>query len=141
MRNKESDGLIKKYLAAESTLDEEKELFKAKNQYPEIEAWGTFVKQKRVKVPRGLNDSIWASIQTRKRKKQRFLIGLSGIAASVALFMVIFINSTINFNNSYEEKEAVLKEALSMFPNEKHTPSNKNIIYEDELIIIYVASE
>lgn len=140
MSKEKSDGLLKKYMAAESTLEEEEKLFTAKNQDPGIEEWSKYVKQKRKKAPTNLNDAVWKSIQTRKRKKQRFLAILSGVAASIVLFITFFIANTGNKNISYDEKEALLNEALSMFSDEKHGPSNQSIVYEDEMIIIYTTS-
>lgn len=141
MNSRETDDLIKKYLAAESTLKEEEKLFNSKNQRPGIEQWSTYVKQKRQKAPANLNASIWATIQAKKRKKQRHLVRLSGLAASIVIFMAFFIYNTVNKHSEYEEKEALLNEALSMFTEEKNTAEKQSILYEDDMVIIYLASK
>ena len=88
-----------------------------------------------------MNDSIWASIETRKRKKQRYLFSLSGVAASITLLLAFFIYNNVNSRGGYAEKEALLNEALSMFSEEEPTLQRKTILYEDELVIIYVAAK
>lgn len=139
MRKEDSDDLIKKYLAAETTLEEEETLFESKNQLSEIAEWSTYVKQKRKKAPAHINDSILASIQARKR--QQVVVGLSGIAASIALVIAFFIYNTGMNSLTYEEKEVRLKEALSMFSDETHAPVNHSVLYEDDMVIIYTASK
>lgn len=131
------NALIKKYLAAESTLDEEETLRSAENQNPTMQAWSTYVKWKRKKAPANLNDTIWASIQTRRKKRRRVFYTLSGVAASIILFFTISLNNTNNKSLSYEEKSDLLNEALSMFSNERQTLEEQNIIYEDDMIVIY----
>ena len=140
MNSKESDDLFIKYLEAESTLEEEDKLFNRKNQQPGKEEWSTYVKQKRKKAPSNLKSSIWAAIQTRKRKKQRFLVSLSGVAATIAFFITIFIYPTVNKQSDYNEKEALLDEALSLFSDEQPMPEKQGILYEDDMVIIYIAS-
>ena len=141
MNNRKSDDLIEKYLAADSTLEEEDKLFNSDNQLPGIKEWSTYIIQKRKKAPSHLKDSIWATIQTRKRKKQWFLVGLSGVAASFALSITIFIYSTVNMHSDYKKKEALLNEALSMFSDDQPIPEKQGIIYEDDMVIIYVSSK
>ncbi|MEL7001771.1 MAG: hypothetical protein AAFN93_03450 [Bacteroidota bacterium] len=139
MSKEKSDDLIDKYLAAESTLEEEKKLFNSEQ--TGLEAWSNYVKQKKKKAPTDLNAKIMASIQTRKRRKQRFLFGVSAAAASLVLFMVLFMSNKSNHEMNYAEKEAKLNEALSMFPDDDPVKSERDIIYEDEIIVIYTASE
>ena len=141
MNNRKSDDLMEKYLAADSTLEEEDKLFNSENQLPGIKDWSSYVIQKRKKTPSNLKDSIWAAIQTRKRKKQRFLVILSGVAAAIALVITTFIYPTVNIHSDYKEKEALLNEALSMFSDEQPIPEKQSIIYEDDVVIIYVSSK
>ncbi len=137
--SKTTDELVEKYLAAESTLAEEEELFNTRESQAGMEEWSTYVKQKRKKAPTDLTDSILAAIQTKKRRSQRFLLSFAGVAASIALLLAIFTYTTSK-GIDYDQKQAVLNEALSMFTEEKHTPIHKNIIYEDDMVIIYMAS-
>lgn len=134
-------NLIDKYLAAKSTLEEEEKLFEnAANSNSSIEAWFSYVKGKRRKAPTYFNDRIWASIQSRKRKKRRFTVGLSLAAASIALFITVSVNNP-DSNNGYQQKQKSLNEALSMFPNEEQVQTEASILYEDEMVIIYTVSK
>lgn len=54
--------------------------------------------------------------------------------------MAIFICNTVNKDIGYDEKEALLNEALSMFSAAKHTPEKQSIFYEDDMVIIHVAA-
>ena len=141
MSKKNSDSLLEKYLAGETTLAEEEKFFSDKTQGPGIEEWSRYVKQKRKKAPPNFNDTVWASIQIRHRRKQRFLVGLSGLAASITLFIAISIVNTNDNDVSYEEKKALLNEALSMFSDKKSEPAKQSIIYEDDMVIIYKTSK
>ena len=141
MKSSAKDDLMRKYLAGESTLEEEEKLFNPGDQRTGIEAWSTYVNQNRKKTPAGLADSIWANIKARDRRKQRFLVGLYGIAASVALCIAVLVYKTDNKNTDYAEKEALLNEALSLLSKEPNPDGNQRIIYEDDMVIIYSASE
>src|SRR5690606_13882244 len=103
MSKEKFDELLKKYWNAESSLNEEEQLFDADIQRPGMQAWSGYVKQKRENVPPGLKASIWATIQNRKKRRQRFIYGLSGVAASIALFIAISINNTRDPDLNYEE--------------------------------------
>ena len=140
MSNEKSDDILKKYFAAKTSLEEEEAFFNTVNQQPGIEAWATFVRKNKKKAPPNLKGSVWSAIQIRKRKKQRFLVGLSGIAASIALLVSFFIYNTSNRNHEYDEKANLLNEALSMFPDENQTRLKKDVIYEDGMIVIYFES-
>jgi len=134
------DDLLSKYFAAESTIKEEEELFSQGNETAGIEEWSRFVQNKKVKAPSDLKASIWSKIQAKKRRKQRFMMGMSGIAASITILLVLFFNGVEDNGMPYEEKEAMLKEALSMFGDEPNEKNKQTIIYEDEMIVIYIAS-
>lgn len=137
MNKEKSDDLIKKYLDADSTLEEEGRLFNT--EYSGVEAWSGYVKNKRKTAPANLQSTIWKSIQKRKRRKQRFLTGISAVAASITLLMIVFFNRPNDQEISYHQKEVLLNEALSMFPEEQNTTDKRNIIYEDDVVIIYTA--
>ena len=140
MSKQRTEDLINKYVAGESSLAEEEALFNSGQPAPGMDEWSRFVKGQKQEVPPQLQETIWTSIQTRKRNRQRFLWGLSGIAASIALLIAFFIGNPDNDQLSDAEKQAALYEALSMFSEDQNTPEQQSIIYEDELIIIYTAS-
>ena len=141
MSKETSDKLIKKYLAAESTLDEEEKLFSTENHTSGMEEWSAYVRQRRKKAPANFNDLVRASIQTRKKRRQRFFVGLSGMAATIAFFVAIALYNTKDKNPGYDEKEAALKEALSMFSDENLREKARKVIYEDDIIVIYTVLE
>jgi len=146
MTSRKSDQLIERYWAAKTSLEEEEALFQGDNQYPGINEWATYRKQNRKKAPSNLSDSVWSAIQNRRRNKRRILMGVSAVAASIVLFAVSFVGGPGHLNMdengmTYYEKEALLNDALSMFANEKTRTSEQNIIYEDDVVIIYMASQ
>lgn len=140
MNKKKSKDLINKYLAAESTLEEELDFFNSEKQDSGIAQWSAYVKGSKEKVPTNLKESIWSAIQIKKRKKQHYLIRLSGIAASIVLLGTFLIYNANNAKSEYAEKEALLKEALSLANNKIKTTEHQHIIYEDDMITIYIAS-
>lgn len=142
MNKEEIKKLTDKYKAGASTLGEEQFLFNsAENSDPAIEAWSAFVKQKKKAAPADLNNSIWEAIQTKKIKKRRLSIRIMSAAASVLLLFSISINHLSTNKMSIDEKEALLSEALNMLEISEQKEIEQNIIYEDEMIIIYTASE
>lgn len=142
MNKEEFKKLTKKYEAGTSTLAEEQFLFNnTKDSDPAIETWSAFVKQKKKTAPADLNDSIWNAIQTKKIKKRRLAIRIMSAAASVLLFIFISINHVSTNKMSNDEKEALLNEALTMLAVSEQKETGQNIIYEDEMIIIYTALE
>lgn len=142
MNKEEIEKLIDKYEAGTSTLREEQFLFKnAKNSDPALLSWSTFVKHKKKNAPADFNDSLWASIQYSKMKKRRLTIRIMTTSAAVFLFIFISINHLSTNRISNEKKEALLSEAFSMLSVSEQKENKLNIIYEDEMIIIYTDSE
>lgn len=142
MNKEEIKLLIEKYEAGDSTLSEEKFLFNSvENSDPATETWSTFAKHKQKTAPVDLNNSIWETIQNKKQKKRRLSIGIISAAASVLIFLFISINHFSSNKMSSSEKEVLLNEALEMLASTQQKETEKNIIYEDEMIIIYTASE
>ena len=135
MQSKERDKLIGKYLEAESNLNEEQEVFNAESTNSELEPWLKFAKKTRVKAPENLNHSVWESIQNKRKTSRRIIYGLVATSASLALIISLSVNSSKK--QSYEEKEELLKEALAMFEENEPQKEVSNVIYEDELIVIY----
>lgn len=139
MSNKENKNLLNKYLEAESSIEEEKQLLRGQNDDPAMDSWFRFVNESKTKAPAGLNDKILASIESRNNSKHRFMNWGYGIAASITLIIGIILFQSRD-NDDYLEKEALLNEALSMFPEPEQQHTDRTILYEDEMIIIYVAS-
>lgn len=141
MKDKEIKELIEKYEAGSSSLNEEQLLFdKAEHTDSGISAWSTFVKSNKIEASQGLNNSIWKTFINRKVRKRRYTVGITSIAASIALIITLSLSNSIK-DNSYNEKEAALNEALSMFARTEQEKMQQSIIYENEMIIIFTSLE
>tara|TARA_Y100001949_G_scaffold18032_1_gene12804 strand:- start:271 stop:606 length:336 start_codon:yes stop_codon:yes gene_type:complete len=101
------------------------------------ELWSLYVEGHKQPIPPGISEKVWAGIRRRKQKRQRIMIAAS-VAASLALLITFFVPA--NQEQSDAEKRRLLQEALSMFPEEEKTPNEVDIIYEDDMIIIYVGN-
>lgn len=134
-----SEHLFKKYLNASTSLEEEEKLFNKENQQPEVEAWSKFVALNKTKIPENLEPSIWKTIEKKKKRQQHMIYYWSGIAASIIFLVAVTFNYKSTEMN-YEEKAALLNEALAMFPEDNHKIDNQDIIFEDDTIIIYMAT-
>ena len=134
--------LIEKYESGTSTLEEEQLLFEATNtSAPEFKALGAFVKAHQKTAPEGFNEILWASFEKKKLRNNRFIIKTLSAAASVLLLITFAISSLKSKELSYAEKQALLEEALNMFPETEQMQTVQNIIYEDDLMIVYTKSE
>ncbi|MEQ8882429.1 MAG: hypothetical protein RLQ12_22490 [Cyclobacteriaceae bacterium] len=138
MSKRHMDEILNKYMAGESTLKEEKELLKVDHADPEIADWSMFVKAKRINTPDGLKDEILTRIQART-KRRRWLYASTGIAATIVLILAVIFEQQEQDLMTDREKQELLNEALSMFPeNSKSSDQEQDIIYEDDLIVIYL---
>ncbi|MEM6804003.1 MAG: hypothetical protein AAF696_21540, partial [Bacteroidota bacterium] len=90
-------------------------------------------------APASLQNAAWAHIQKNERNKSRSLVLGVLAAASVAVFMISSSDFFLSQEMNHQEKEALLEEALSLFPAE--TPIEEDIIYEDEMLMIYTSSD
>ena len=140
MKEKKIEKLIEKYEVVASTLQEEQFLFdNAENSKSWIEAWSTFVKRNKKEAPENFNDKLWNSIQNRIIKERRGKMRIISAAASVLLIIALSIGNLIQKELSNNEKEALLNQALSMFADSEQEITMENILYEDEIIIIYTS--
>jgi hypothetical protein len=119
-----------KYLKAETSLEEEKVLFENNGALDEgVAAWVKYVQKSRKTSPKGLKERLWSSISNRT-KVVRF--GTFAAAASILMvFAFYFISNSSGDEMSLAEKKAKLEEVYAMLDEPQ------NIIYEDELIILY----
>lgn len=119
-----------KYLKAETSLEEEKVLFENNGALDEgVAAWVKYVQKSRKTSPKGLKERLWSSISN-ITKVVRF--GTFAAAASILMvFAFYFISNSSGDEMSLAEKKAKLEEVYAMLDEPQ------NIIYEDELIILY----
>lgn len=133
--------LIEKYEQGESTMQEEQIIVDNAESFPnEYKAWFKFIQRNKKKAPRGLQDSVWESIHKKKILNLQLKVGILSAAASILVLLSIAIYKPFGNIQSYNKKEALLKEALEMFEN-KNTKSELKPIYEDDIIIIYASAE
>ena len=130
--------IIDKYESGTSTLEEEQYLFEqAKNSDNAIGSWAAFVHHNKRETSDNLNEELWASFEERTVNKKRYLYWLMA-AASIILVFGIFIHKSAENKQSYAEKKALLEEARSMLsPSPKKVKIKNEIIYEDDILIIY----
>lgn len=131
------EDLINKYLNGETSLEEEKDLFNTSDTDQALEVWSHYVSKNRHDPPPTLETSLWKKI-LQKKKQQRLLYGLSGMAASILAFLIFWVTPKPSDQMSLSEKRQLLENAQALF-NEESQPQEE-IIYSDELIVIYSAS-
>lgn len=142
MKKETTKNLIKKYEAGTSTLEEERQLFDSTHESEaKIEALSHFVKQNKIEIPEGFNDTLWDSFEKKNNRTRKLKFGILSAAASVLLIITLFISYPTQQELSYSEKEALLTESLNMFANTNEVKREHTIIYESDLIIIYNSIE
>lgn len=142
MKEEEIENLIEKYKAGTSTLDEEQFLLEhTKDSESAMGVWFEFAKKQKREVAEGFSDTLWQSFQNRKAKRRRLWIGAMSVAATVLLLIAFLIDAPKPQELSYHQKEALLAQALDLLADAEEAKSEENIIYENELIIIYTSWE
>jgi len=140
MNREQVDELLDKYeegRASQEEMDLLREQFKGSRNGPG--AWFNYLSIQKRKAPENLNTEVWSAIQSHEKKKNRKITWFISAAASIAILITfIFISPSLRNQKemSYEEKAAKLEEALSLFSEHKKQ-ANREIIYEDEIIVIY----
>jgi len=142
MKEDKTKRLIKKYKEGQSTLNEEQFLFHSTESLdPSLDAWSTFVKNNQTETPKDFNAQLWESFQNRKNRKRKLFIGIFSAAASVVLLVSLFLGTPKQDELNYAEKEAMLSLAKEMVSNSDSVEIEQNIIFENEIVIIYTTKE
>lgn len=140
MKKEEIEKLAEKYFSGDTDLLEEAQLFKEENHTKTVfSLWARFVKSQRQSVPPSIQEDIWAHIEMRAKRKKRRLFGVALAAASIVIFMLSNLDLPQKQEMEYSEKVAMLEEALSLFPEEASL--EPDILYEDEMVMIYTSLE
>jgi len=140
MNREQVDILLMKYeqgLVSQDEMDLLMEQFEDSRSGPGV--WFNFLRLQKKKAPENLNHQVWSAIQSHVKKKNRRVTLIISAAASLAILIsLIFITPTLRNQKemTYEEKAAKLEEALSLI-SEHNNQANREIIYEDEIILIY----
>ena len=98
-----------------------------------------FLDSVRIKVPKGLEDSMFSLIEQKEAARRRIITGISSAAAVVIILLsTVLLIPGKSEEMDYEEKLAALVEAYSLISPSETVESEKEILYEDESIIIYI---
>ncbi|KGL61822.1 hypothetical protein [Polaribacter sp. Hel1_85] len=142
MNEEHINNIIKKYKAGKSSLQEEAFLFENVGESEtEIKSIAAFVKQQKKIAPKNLNKDLWTSFEKRTNKNKKLKTFFISAAASIVLISALLIN---NFNKnqlSNNEKEALLKEAKSMFLEFDKSKPAYSVLVENDLLIVYTKIE
>ena len=142
MEEDKIDDIIKKYEEGNSTLTEEQFLFdNSTNTESSLEKWSVFVKSNKVEIPKDFNNTLWDSFENKKNNKRKILIRTLSAAASIIILISIFIGYPKQKELDYAEKKALLNEAIQMASNSGTEEIEQNIIYENDIIIIYTTDK
>ncbi|MCK0132162.1 hypothetical protein MWU59_11690 [Flavobacteriaceae bacterium F08102] len=134
--------LIKKYFAGTTSLEEERYLYEqALLQDNGLEAVASFAKQQRVDIPSTLEEKVWEGVVQKKAVRSNVQWKKWGIAASILLMITIGIGTQMNKGQSLAQKEALWQEALSLTRKNSASIDKPKILYEDELIVIYLSEK
>lgn len=138
MKEETIKNRIEKYKNGETSLKEEKRLFdEVGENESEIKILAGFVEENKIETPYNLNDKLWNSFEKKTAKKNRFKIGIFSAAASILLLVSLYFGFLNENELSYNEKEALLNEAKSMFSDAEVKQTIHNIIIETDFVIVY----
>ena len=138
MKEETIKNRIEKYKNGETSLKEEKRLFdEVDENESEIKILAGFVEENKIETPYNLNDKLWNSFEKKTAKKNRFKIGIFSAAASILLLVSLYFGFLNNDELSYNEKQALLNEAKSMFSDAEVKQTIHNIIIETDFVIVY----
>ena len=137
MKEDNINKLIEKYKSGETTLEEERALFKRESQSDRpLTKWFDYINRNNNTVPDNLNEKLWDSFQNRKKNHTNWIVASLAVAATLLIIVTLAINSSKKKEMDYAQKQALLEEARNMFKE-----NTAKILYEDELIQIYTISE
>ncbi|MDD2550412.1 MAG: hypothetical protein PHD00_10005 [Bacteroidales bacterium] len=142
MKEGEVKRLIEKYKEGNTTLNEEQFLFdNAQNSESSFEVWASFVRNNKTEAPKNFNDTLWESFQNKRIRRRKILVGIMSAAASAILLISLSISNPRQKELNFAEKEALLNQALNMLSNTDRADVAQNIIFENEMLIIYTTAE
>jgi len=138
--NMEKDKrLIEKYLDGQTSLSEEQKLFNDSDiDHPTISPWAKYVNHKKIQAPANLNTTLWNPENYSPRKSLRKYIAILIITILLVVTGILISNSHQSKELDYATKKSLLDQAIAMTAPIDPTPQQKEILYEDELIIIYI---
>ena len=138
MSTENKKELYDNYMEGKTSLDEESTLFEQNQNEGELKAWATFRNKNRHEAPQGMAERLESELFGGKSRKIRYW-SIGSIAASIALAMILFFGNNHETSMTLEEKEAMLEQVLNILP-EDELIEEQDILYEDDLIVIYYES-
>lgn len=142
MKDKPIEQLIEKYESGLSSKEDELYLIEHLDESThELNPWFQFVKHHKTKTSENFNEELWESFENKTQSKRKLILGMLTAAASVLLFLALFLGNNKQETLSYEEKAALLNQAKNMLTKQKQGIAQQDIIYEDQNIIIYTTTE
>ena len=143
MKREQEDKLFESYRQGKSSLEEEKILREGNLDInaPEAE-WFRYAAENRKEAPAELEKQIINTLKKTQGVKRR----LNTILFSSAAIIVIVVSLALlrpwqRAEMDYERKVALYQEALDMIESAEPESVGKEIIYEDETMIIYLETE
>ena len=84
---------------------------------------------------------MWESFEPKTRSRRKKVVVMLSAAATVLVLVALAMGNLGQKELSYSEKEALLNEALELFPETTEEVTEREVIYENEMITVYTASE
>ena len=135
-------NIQEKYESGFSDLREEQVLFQSEQlDNAGMEKWFRFRNKYRKSAPAHLKENIWEAIERDEKKKRFVRLRMISVAASILLFLATPLYWNYSKQLKQKKKEMRWQEAMAMFPKEENNFVDKNILYEDKTVVIYLASE
>ncbi|MBT8243633.1 MAG: hypothetical protein HKP48_06600 [Winogradskyella sp.] len=141
MKKEHIKDIFEKYKNGETSLKDEQFLFENVSELDSSLAnWITSKKENKKEIPENFNEKLWKSFEKKTQPKNRLVKRVLLVAASITLFFSLYIKNQQESTQTLWEKEALLIDAKSMFP-ETEQNTNLEIIFEDELITVYTKTK
>lgn len=142
MKKETIESLVKKYREGNTTLKEEEFLKdNVSKSDVNIHNWLSNVGSKKNDLPQDFEESMWRTFQDKTSNKRKLSFELFSAAASILLLITLMNTNFESKELSYSEKEALLKEALSLYDSTETSNDNESIFYQDEIVVIYKTTD
>jgi len=139
MKEEPINQLIHKYKAGETSKQEELYLQdNSEKLTDEDKGIFRYIHEHKTRAPLHFNEDQWKLFQIRRKQRKIKRYSIISVAASLIIVVTLFLMKPAGNEMDIAEKQAKLKEALQLLDHAQKTNEN-NILYEDELVIIYTS--
>lgn len=102
-------------------------------------AWFSFAGKMEKKAPGQLQENVLSAVNSLRQRRRRIIVMISSAAAlAVLLISVLVLNPGKTAVMEYNNKMAILEEAINLTQAGDAYYSEDEVIYEDDIIIIYL---